>query len=67
MERAAWWATVNGISKRQTRLSNLHFHFSSLGLGGSIVSLTLQTGKPRPKGVMWLERRPHKLSTGALG
>ena len=28
MDRAAWQATVHGITKSQTRLSDFHFHFS---------------------------------------
>ena len=28
MDRAAWWATVHGVTKRQARLSDEHFHFS---------------------------------------
>ena len=27
MDGAAWWATVHGIAKNQTRLSNFPFHF----------------------------------------
>ena len=27
MDRGAWWATVHGLAKSQTRLSNKHFHF----------------------------------------
>ena len=26
MDRGAWWATVHGVTKRQTQLSNEHFH-----------------------------------------
>ena len=26
MDRGAWWATVHGVSKSQTRLSNFQFH-----------------------------------------
>ena len=26
MDRGAWWATVHGVSKNQTRLSHSHFH-----------------------------------------
>ena len=26
-DRGAWWATVHGLAKGQTRLSNKHFHF----------------------------------------
>ena len=28
MDRGAWWATVHGIAKSWTRLSNEHVHFS---------------------------------------
>ena len=27
LNKGAWWATVCGVSKRQTCLSNKHFHF----------------------------------------
>ena len=27
MGRRAWWATVHGVAKSQTQLSNEHFHF----------------------------------------
>ena len=30
MDRGAWPATVHGVRKRQTRLSDWHFHFLSL-------------------------------------
>ena len=26
-DRGAWWATVHGVTKNQTRLSNRHFHY----------------------------------------
>ena len=26
MDRGAWWATVHGVTTRQTRLSDSHFH-----------------------------------------
>ena len=26
-DRGAWWATVHGVTKSQTGLSNFHFHF----------------------------------------
>ena len=29
MDRGAWWATVHGFTKRQTRLSDFTFHFQS--------------------------------------
>ena len=28
MDRGAWWATVQGVAKSQTGLSNLYFHFN---------------------------------------
>ena len=28
VDRRAWWATVHGLAKSQTQLSNYHFHFS---------------------------------------
>ena len=30
MDRGAWWATVHGVAKSQTELSNVHFHFENL-------------------------------------
>ena len=27
MNKGAWWATVHGVAKGQTRLSDFHFHF----------------------------------------
>ena len=30
MDRGAWWATVPGVKKSQTRLSEVHFDFFSL-------------------------------------
>ena len=29
MDRGAWWATVHGVAKSQTQLSNQHFHFQN--------------------------------------
>ena len=29
MDRGGWWATVHGVTKSQTGLSHLHFHFRS--------------------------------------
>ena len=26
MDRGAWWATVHGVTKSQTQLSDFHFH-----------------------------------------
>ena len=33
MDGGAWQATVNGVAKSQTRLSDFHFHFQSLKRG----------------------------------
>ena len=30
MDRGAWQATVHGVTKSQTQLSNFHFHFNRL-------------------------------------
>ena len=30
MDRGAWWATVHGVTKSQTRLSNWHVHVGHL-------------------------------------
>ena len=35
MDREAWQATVHGVTKSQTQLSNFHFHFLNLGTGPS--------------------------------
>ena len=29
MDRGAWWATVHGVAKSQTQLSDSHFHLKS--------------------------------------
>ena len=28
MDKGAWWATIHGVTKSQTQLSNLHFDFT---------------------------------------
>ena len=38
MDRGAWWATVNGVAKSRTRLSNKDFHTSVCDLN-KIVNL----------------------------
>ena len=35
MDREAWWATVHGVAKNQTQLSDCHFHFLSLFFVGT--------------------------------
>ena len=39
MDRRAWWATVQGVAKSWTRLSNFTFTFWKLKSGNSEVSL----------------------------
>ena len=39
MDRGAWWATVHGVAKSRTRLSDFTFTFTSL-------SLRLRAGLP---------------------
>ena len=44
MNTGAWWTTVHGVEKSQTRLSDEHFHLQGLGDGASPVPLgQLQT------------------------
>ena len=37
MDRGAWWATVHGVAKSQTQLSNFHFHFQRASLIAQLV------------------------------
>ena len=39
MDREAWRAAINGVTKSQTRLSDFHFHFLSLLIQFSSVQL----------------------------
>ena len=44
MNTGAWWTTVHGVEKSQTRLSDEHFHLQGLGDVASPVALgQLQT------------------------
>ena len=43
MDRGAWWATVHGVTKSQTRLSDYHFHFLMTNLDSILKSITLLT------------------------
>ena len=40
MDREAWWATVHGVTKSETQLSNFHFPFH-MSYGYSICSMCL--------------------------
>ena len=44
MDRGAWWATVHGVAKSQTRLSNQHACMSNGGGGAWGLSLELPRG-----------------------
>ena len=39
MERGAWWATVQGVTKSQTRLSKKHFVYGVRGYSDFISDL----------------------------
>ena len=47
MDKGAWWATVNGVTKSQTQLSNYHLHFSL-----SCAAETNNTGSWRPINIL---------------
>ena len=49
MDREAWHAAVHGITKSQTRLSDLHFHFNL----GVLYSLFLWWEGSRLSGQVW--------------
>ena len=42
MDRGAWWATVYGVAKSRTRLSNFTFHFHYTQDGASLVAQTVK-------------------------
>ena len=42
MDRGAWWATVHGGAKSQTRLSDQHFHFHSCIAGRFLTIWTIR-------------------------
>ena len=43
MDRGAWWATVHGVTKRQTWRSDYHFHFHMTNVDSTLKSITLLT------------------------
>ena len=55
MDRGAWWATVHGVAKSQTRLSDFTFtsHFSALEKEMATHSCVLAWRIPRDKGAWW--------------
>ena len=42
MDREAWQATVHGVAKSQTRLSDFHFHFNTIHDWASLVAQRLK-------------------------
>ena len=36
MDRGVWWATVHGVAKSQTRLSNFHFSWKNKNIAKNI-------------------------------
>ena len=64
MDRGAWWATVHGVAKSQTRLSAWHFHFTFMpGPGGSLWPPPLLKGTDtKPTQPFWEART--RLFTG---
>ena len=50
MDRGTWRATVHGVAKRQTCLSDYHFHFHTHNTAGEVVLLILPyRGESHPK------------------
>ena len=49
MDRGAWWATVHGVAKSQTRLSYLTFFLSESNKvhAGSQINTNLEQSKPK--------------------
>ena len=39
MDRGAWWATVHGVAKSRTRLSDFTFTFTKMQLKGMLSSI----------------------------
>ena len=58
--RGAWWATVHGVAKSQTRLSNSHFQFHFADVWGTVRGPKIQWGSRvemanwGPLGQIWL-------------
>ena len=55
MDGGAWKATVHGVTKSQTRLSNFTFtfHFHALEKGMATHSSIVGLENPRDKGAWW--------------
>jgi hypothetical protein len=53
MDGGAWWATVHGGAKSQTRLSNFHFSFLCTGEGNGNPLQCSCLENPRDRGAWW--------------
>ena len=48
MDKGAWWATIHGVTKSQTRLSDFHFHFSKcIKIRGNNICFTTCCLRPK--------------------
>ena len=54
MDRGAWWATVRGVAKSWTQLSDFHFHFHSPPNLPPIQAGTLHWAEFHTVGLCWL-------------
>ena len=45
-DRGTWWATVHGVAKNQTQLSDEHFHFLSSELRVAIKAMKVEGTPP---------------------
>ena len=52
-DRGAWWATVHGVTKSQTRLSDFHFSLSCIGEGNGNPLQCCCLENPRGRGARW--------------
>ena len=46
MDRGGWWATVHGVAKSQTQLSNFHFHFLTFTWHGALTHRRVVVSSP---------------------
>ena len=61
MNGGAWWATVHGVAKTQTRPSDSHIHFTfqSVPLNPILMSLRVATRQLEPSPQLALCYEPH--------
>ena len=53
MDGGAWWATVHGVTKSRTRLSDFHFSLSCIGEGNGNPLQCSCLENPRDGGAWW--------------